>query len=100
MAGHKNQKRMLVSYSYHVNTQLFNGEVPQKFSAADQYVANHPKGKEVTVYFAPKDPGFSRINSPPTHFDIIGSTAMLYAVLPFFALNAVSGYLFWIFNVT
>ena len=91
--------KMLVSYSYNVAGNLYVGEVPQKYWDMDKFIADHPKGKEVTVYFAPKDPNFSRIEQPPSHFDIIGSTLLYWLLLPLLGINLVSAYLHWLVKI-
>ena len=72
--------KMLVSYSYSVAGKPFVGEVPQR-------------------YWDTEDPGFSRIEKPPSHFDIIGSTLFFWLLLPLLGVNVVSGYVYWLINL-
>lgn len=89
-------RAMQVSYSYYFNGTKHVGEVPGKVWGAEQFVLDHPKGKAVTVYYAPKDSWFSRINKPPSHIDIIGNTVFMWLLFPMVGINMVSGYLYWL----
>lgn len=93
-------KKALISYSYYVDGLLYNGEISAPLLQKEQAVYENPKGKKIVVYYSRKDHGFSRAGKPPTHLDIIGSTLVVYLVLPFVLLNIVSGYFYWLISVS
>ncbi len=90
-------RRALISYSYHVNGVLYNGEIRIPAMQKEEMINKYPKGKEINVYYATKDPGFSRVDRPPSHLDIIGSTVFWYLLFPLGAINLFFGPIFVIF---
>jgi hypothetical protein len=93
-------RKALISYSYYVESKLYNGEISAPPLQKEQAVIDNPKGKEIVVYYSDKDHGFSRANKPPSHQDIIGSTIVQYLLLPFVLLNIPLGYFYWLFSVS
>lgn len=92
-------RRALISYSYRVDEVLFNGEIRIPPLNKEKLITRYPKGTTVKAYYSPKDPGFSRVDTPPDHFDIVGTTVFWYLLLPFVLLNIVSGFLYGLVNV-
>ena len=92
------KKRTLISYSYRVAGTLYNGEIHPPFHRIDETIRDYPKGKEITVFYAQKDPGFSRVDKPAGHFDIIGTSVMYWLVLPALFANFVSGFIYAVAN--
>jgi len=90
----REQKRGAISYSYYVNDELYSGEIAVSPLRVEEMVAEYPVGRQITVYYSPRDPGFSRADKPPSRLDIIGATLVVYFVLPFLVLNFVAGYFY------
>lgn len=89
----------IITYSYRVKGQLYTGTVfsfffPKKL--ADYY----PRGKEITVFYAPKDPAFSRADRPPHHVVIVIKTVALYFIIPVALFNGVSFFIYWLATQT
>ena len=89
----------LVSYSYHVDGALYNGQLSIPFLKVDETIKENPKGKEITVYYAKKEPGFSLANKPPTHYQIIGKSLLTHLLLPLFIINLIFTFVYWLTNV-
>ena len=88
----------LVSYSYYVNGVLYNSQLRISPFRADKIIKENPRGKEITVYYANKDPGFSNAFKPPMNYQIIGSTIIQYLILPLVFINAIFSFIFWLLN--
>ncbi len=91
--------RALVSYSYRVDNKLYNGTIRIPAFQEAKIVNENPKGKEIVIYYSNKDHGFSRAYQPPTHLDIIGTTVLVYLLLPFVLINSVSWFIYWLFSI-
>ncbi len=90
----------LVSYSYNVDGALYNGELYVPPFRVKKTIENNPKGKEVIVYYANKDHGFSQVNKPPNHFQIIGKSILQYLILPMVFINLISMCIYWLVDVS
>ena len=90
----------LVSYSYNVDGALYNGELYVPPFRVKKTIESNPKGKEVIVYYANKDHGFSQANKPPSHFQIIGKSILQYLILPMVFINLISMYFYWLVDVS
>ncbi len=90
----------LVSYSYNVNGALYNGELYVPPFRVKKTIKENPKGKNITVYYAIKDHGFSQANRPPSHAQIIGKSALQYLIAPLLLVNLISIYIFWLANIS
>jgi len=87
----------VITYSYRVKGQLYTGTVFSFFFP--KKLANYyPKGKEITVYYAPKDPAFSRADRPPHHFVIVIKTLTLYFIVPAIVFNIAALFIYWLAN--
>ncbi len=71
----------LVSYSYNVDGSLYNGELYVPPFRVKKTIQDNPKGKEIPVYYAIKDHGFSQAYRPPNHAKIIGKSVLHYYYL-------------------
>jgi hypothetical protein len=89
----------LVSYSYYVDGILYNGQLSIPLFSAEKIIKQNPKGKEIVVYYAKKEPGFSQANKPPSHAQIIGSSLITHLVLPLFLINMIFSYIYWLAHV-
>ena len=88
----------LISYSYSVEGKSYNGTIDTR-SSPKQLVAHYPKGKDVTVYFAPKDPEYSRADKPPSHLSIISHAVSTYFVVPVILVNIPFLFIYWLFYI-
>ena len=93
-------RHALISYTYAVNGKNYNGEMTVSPFKMEKTVKENPKGKEITVYYSKKDPGFSQANKPPSHFKIIGKSFVYYFVIPFSLINLFSVYFYWLINIS
>lgn len=89
----------LVSYSYHVDGTLYNGQLNISLLTADKTIRENPKGKEIVVYYAKKEPGFSQANKPPNHAQIIGNSLLTHLILPLLLINFIFTFIYWLANV-
>jgi hypothetical protein len=94
------QRHSLVSYSYTVDGTLYNGEIYVSPFRAKKIVEENPKGKELTVYYSKKDPGFSKAYKPPNHLNIIGKSVIQYLLIPTVLVNIVTIYFYWLINAS
>ena len=90
----------LVSYSYNIDGALYIGELYVPPYRVKKTLEENPKGKEITVYYAAKDHGFSRAHKPPNHAQIIGKSVLQYLIVPIVFVNIISIYVFWLVNVS
>jgi len=90
----------LVSYSYNVEGVLYNGVLHVPAYRIKKTIQENPKGKEITVYYAAKDHGFSRAYRPPNHIQIIGKSVLQYLLAPLLFINVISIYIFWLVNAS
>ena len=90
----------LVSYSYNVNGALYNGELNISPFRVKKTIESNPKGKEIIVYYANKDHGFSQAYKPPSHIQIIGKSILQYLILPMIFINLLSMYFYWLVNAS
>ena len=90
----------LVSYSYNVEGSLYNGELYVPPFRVKKTIEDNPKGKEITVYYAIKDHGFSQAYRPPSHMQVIGKSMLQYLIAPLIFVNLISVYIFWLANVS
>lgn len=86
----------LVSYSYHVNSTLYNGQIKMPLLNPDKIINENPKGKEITVYYSLKDPDFSNAYKPPSHSIIISSTILQYLIFPLVLINTITIFIYWL----
>ncbi|EAQ66308.1 hypothetical protein MED121_06485 [Marinomonas sp. MED121] len=89
----------IITYSYRVKEQLYTGTV-FSFFFPKKLAEYYPKGKKITVYYAPKDPSFSRADRPPHHFVIVIKTVFLYFIVPVTLIDSVSFYIYWLVTQT
>ena len=89
----------IITYSYRVNGQLYTGTV-FSFFFPKKLASYYPKGKSITVYYAPKDPSFSRADRPPHHFVIVIKTVALYFIIPVALFNGISFFIYWLATQT
>ena len=89
----------LVSYSYHVDGVLYNGQLYIPFYRVDKTIKQNPVGKEIIVYYARKEPGFSRAFKPPDHYQIIGSSLLAYLLVPLFLFNLIFAFIYMLANI-
>jgi hypothetical protein len=88
------KKHALISYSYHVDGTLYNGEYRVNPFRIKETVEKNPKGKEIKVFYSYKAPSFSNPNYPPSHSQIIGSTFMSYLFVPLIVINFIFMYVY------
>ncbi len=91
-------KRVLISYAYSVDGVPYNGEIPAISFNTKKVLARYPKGKEITVYYAAKDPAFSKTGKPPSHAELI-SSILWYLTLPLSLINIPSIFLYWLVSI-
>jgi len=91
-------KRVLISYAYSVNGISYNGEIPGVLFNTKKVLARYPKGKTITVYYAAKDPAYSRAEKPPAYAQLVSST-LWYLILPLCLINIPSIYLYWLVSI-
>jgi len=95
-----NKPPYLVSYSYNIDGALYNGELYIPPYRVKKTLEENPKGKEITIYYAAKDHGFSRALKPPNHSQIIGKSVFQYLIIPIIFVNIFSIYLYWLINAS
>jgi len=88
----------LVSYSCYVDGTLYNGQINLPFLSVDRIIENNSKGKEIIVYYAKKEPGFSKAFRPPNHYQIIGNSLITHLLLPLFFINLIFTFIYWLAN--
>ena len=88
----------LISYSFTVEGKLYNGTI---FTGifAKRMVKRFPRGKEIKVFFAPRDPEFSRAERPPSHSALIGDALAHYLVLPLALINIPLLFIYWLIGI-
>jgi len=90
----------LISYSYYVDGIPYNGELYVSPFRMEKTIKENPKGKEITVYYSIKDPGFSRAYKPPSHVQIIGASVINFLLLPGILINIIAMYFYWLIDVS
>jgi len=93
------KNRALISYSYTVNNILYNGVITPSPFRMKKMVELNPKGKEITVYYSSKDPGYSQAFTPPNHMDTIIQSINKFLVFPAVLINTISFFLYWLFSI-
>jgi len=89
----------LVSYSYYVDGTLYNGQINVSLIAPEKTIEKNPKGKELTIYYAKKDPSFSQANKPPNHAQIIGNSVITHLFLPLGLINIIFTFIYRLAHV-
>lgn len=86
----------LISYSYFVEEKHYpDNMIRTYFWNKQEKTREFPKGKEVKVYFSPKEPRYSKAGSPPNIFHVFGSV-LPYATIPFIAFNGIATFIFFV----
>ena len=70
----------LVTCSYRVNGKQYNGQVGSWGFSWSAVAKANPKGKKVTVYYSPIEPGISAVDYLPRKMDVIGRNIFWHAV--------------------
>ena len=89
----------LVSYSYQVDGALYNGQINIPLLTPDKTIEKHPKGKEITIYYAKKDPSFSKANTPSSHAQIVGNSLLTHLLFPLGLINIIFTFIYWLAHV-
>lgn len=89
-----------VEYSYQVGSQLFQSSIPAPKAKLSSFIYAYNQGANVPVYYAPRDPAFSAVNTPPSNTEIILSTVQTHLVFPFLVLHIASVLSFCIFTAS
>ena len=92
------KNKALISYSYTVNHTHYNGEITPSPFRIKQMIELNPEGKEITVYYSLKDPGFSQAFTPPNHIYTIFQSVKQYLLFPALLINAAAYFLYWSFS--
>ena len=86
----------LISYSYHAADRYYpDNLIRTYFWNKKEKAREFPRGKGVKVYFSPRDPGYSKVGSPPAKLEVLVSV-LSYVMIPFVALNGIATFIFYL----
>ena len=88
----------LISYAFTAEGKLYNGTI---FTGifGKRLVKQYPRGKEVTIFYAPRDPSFSRAERPPSQSALIGDAVSHYLIFPLAVINIPLLFIYWLIGI-